>query len=158
MSLQMECNSKWNVTQNGMSLNMEGHSKLKLIKIKYHSILNVTLNGTSLKMERHSNQNVTLIGISLILEHYLNKAKAISAKLLDLNWKNKLDEKGEKLEEAGRNRKKRRNGRNTKSKVKTMPNLFFCYLFKTHLVSFLVKQCFFLGENIFFLVKTFFSW
>ena len=38
-----------------------------------------------------------------------NKAKAISAKLLELNLKNKLDEQGEKLEETGRNTKKRRN-------------------------------------------------
>ena len=36
----------------------------------------------------------------------MNKAKAISAKLLDLILKNKLDEKGEKTR---RNRKKRRN-------------------------------------------------
>ena len=39
----------------------------------------------------------------------INKAKAFSAKLLDLNLKNKWDEKVEKLEETGRNRKKRKN-------------------------------------------------
>ena len=35
------------------------------------------------------------------------KAKAISAKLLELNSKNKLVETGAKQEETGRNRKKR---------------------------------------------------
>ena len=35
----MECHSKWNVTQNGMSRKMECHSKW-----------NVTQNGMSLKM------------------------------------------------------------------------------------------------------------
>ena len=43
MTLQMECHSKWNVTQNGMSLKIECHSKLK-----------VTQNGMSLQMECHS--------------------------------------------------------------------------------------------------------
>ena len=36
----MECQLKWNVTQNGMQLKMDGHSKW-----------NVTKNGVSLKME-----------------------------------------------------------------------------------------------------------
>ena len=40
MSLKMECQLKWNVTQNGMQLKMDGHSKW-----------NVTKNGVSLKME-----------------------------------------------------------------------------------------------------------
>ena len=35
-----------------------------------------------------------------------NKAKLISAELLGLNLKNKLDETGEKQEETGRNKKK----------------------------------------------------
>ena len=39
----MECQSKWNFTSNGMSLQMEFHLKL-----------NVTQNGMSFKMERHS--------------------------------------------------------------------------------------------------------
>ena len=40
-----------------------------------------------------------------------NKAKAISAELLELNLKNKLEETGKsrkKLEETGRNREKRK--------------------------------------------------
>ena len=48
MSLKMECHSKWNVTQNGKSLKMECYSKW-----------NVTQNGMSLKMECHSKWNVT---------------------------------------------------------------------------------------------------
>ena len=38
-SLKMECHSKWNVTQNGMSFKMECHSER-----------NITQNGISLKM------------------------------------------------------------------------------------------------------------
>ena len=48
MSLKMECHSKWNVTQNGVSLKTECHSKL-----------NVTQNGMLLKMEYHFKWNVT---------------------------------------------------------------------------------------------------
>ena len=48
--LKMECYSKWNVTQNGMSLIMECHTKWNVIQ-----------NGISLKLEGHSNFNVTQI-------------------------------------------------------------------------------------------------
>ena len=51
----MECHSKFNVTQNEMSLNIECYS-----------------NEISLKMECHSNWNVTQIGMSLKLECHLN--------------------------------------------------------------------------------------
>ena len=54
MSLKMECHSKWNVTQNGMSFKMECHSKW-----------NVTQNGMSLKMECHTKWNVTQNEMSL---------------------------------------------------------------------------------------------
>ena len=43
MSLKMDCHSKWNVSQNGMSLKIECHSKW-----------NVTQSGMSFKMECHS--------------------------------------------------------------------------------------------------------
>ena len=43
MPLKMECQSKWNVTQNEMSIKMECHSKW-----------NITQNGMSLKIESHS--------------------------------------------------------------------------------------------------------
>ena len=49
----MECYSKWNVAQNGVSLKMECHTKW-----------NVTQNGMSLKMKCHSNWNVTQIQMS----------------------------------------------------------------------------------------------
>ena len=51
---------------------------------------------------------------SCVALKYTNKAKAISAELLELNLKNKLEEtggNGKKLEETGRNGKKRRNWR-----------------------------------------------
>ena len=53
MSLKMECYSKWNVAQNGLSLKMECHTKWS-----------VTQNGMSLKMKCHSNWNVTQIQMS----------------------------------------------------------------------------------------------
>ena len=58
---KMECHSKWKVTQNGMSLNMECHKN------------NVIENGISLKMECHSNVihskwNATQNGMSLKIE------------------------------------------------------------------------------------------
>ena len=34
MLLKMECHSKWNVTQNGMSLKMEVHSKWKFTQME----------------------------------------------------------------------------------------------------------------------------
>ena len=57
MPLKMECHSKWNVTQNRISLRMECHSKWY-----------VTQNGMSPKMEFHSKWNVTKIGMSLKIE------------------------------------------------------------------------------------------
>ena len=48
MSIQIECHSNWNVTQNGISLKMECHPKLNVNKI-----------GMSVKLECHSNWNVT---------------------------------------------------------------------------------------------------
>ena len=81
MSLKRERCSKWNVTQNGMSLQkachlkkmsfkMECHSKLNftqsemLLKMECHSKWNVTQNGMSIKMEYHSKWNVTQNGMS----------------------------------------------------------------------------------------------
>ena len=61
---QMECHSKWNVTQKGMSLKMEYHSKWNVtqngmsLKIEYHSTWNVNKNLMSLNMECHSKWNV----------------------------------------------------------------------------------------------------
>ena len=63
MSLTIECHSKlnvnqngrrskWNVTQNSISLKMEGHSKWTF-----------TQNRMSLKMEVHSKWNVTQNGM-----------------------------------------------------------------------------------------------
>ena len=49
----------WNVTQNGMSLKMEGHSKWKVtqyrmsLKMECHLKFNATKNWISLKMECH---------------------------------------------------------------------------------------------------------
>ena len=48
----MECHSKWNVVQNGMSFKMECHSKW-----------NVTENGMSLNLECRPKWNVTQNGI-----------------------------------------------------------------------------------------------
>ena len=45
VSLKMECNSKLNVTQYGMSLKMECHLKWNALKMECHSKLNVTQNG-----------------------------------------------------------------------------------------------------------------
>ena len=61
----MECHSKWNFTQNGMSLKMECHVTKNLIspKMECHSKMNVTQNGISLKMECHLKWNVTQIGM-----------------------------------------------------------------------------------------------
>ena len=63
MSLKIEFNSKWDVTQNGMSLKMECHSKVLSLKMEFHSKWNVTKNGMSLKMECHSKWNVAQIGM-----------------------------------------------------------------------------------------------
>ena len=49
----MKCHSKWNVTQNGLSLKME-----------YHSKLNVIQNVISLKMECPSKWNVTQMDVT----------------------------------------------------------------------------------------------
>ena len=65
MSLKTECPSKWNVTQNGIPLNMECHSKKNVtkfgmsLKMECPSNWNVTQNGISLKMKCHSKWNVT---------------------------------------------------------------------------------------------------
>ena len=60
----MECHSKWNftekwmslkmVTQNGMSLKLECHSKYNVTLNKCHSKRNATQNVMSLKMECYS--------------------------------------------------------------------------------------------------------
>ena len=47
MSLKMKCHSKWNVIQNGVSINAECHLK------------NITQNGLSFRMECHSKCSVT---------------------------------------------------------------------------------------------------
>ena len=60
MSLKMEFHSKWNVSQNWMSLRMECQSKWNVtknkisFKMEYHSKWNITQNGMSIKMECHS--------------------------------------------------------------------------------------------------------
>ena len=54
MSLKMECNSKWNVTQDGMSLTKEFPMKW-----------NVTENEMSLETECHSKWSVTKNAMSL---------------------------------------------------------------------------------------------
>ena len=61
---QMDCHSKWNVIQNGMSPKMECHSKGNFTKMDCHSKWNITRNKMSLKLESHSNLNVTKIGMS----------------------------------------------------------------------------------------------
>ena len=56
----MECHLKWIITQNGISLLMECHSKRMPLKMDCHSKLNVapklniTENVMSLKTECHS--------------------------------------------------------------------------------------------------------
>ena len=71
-------NSKWNVTQNGMSLKMKCHSKWNFthnemsLKMECHSKWNVTQDGMSHKMECHSKRNVTKNEMSLKLECYSN--------------------------------------------------------------------------------------
>ena len=46
------------------------------------------------------------------MEQILHKAKAISAELMELNLKNKLQETGKKQYETGRNREKQKNWSN----------------------------------------------
>ena len=55
----MEYHSKWNATQNGMSLKMECHSKGNVTNMECHS------KEVSLKMECQSKGNVYQIGMSL---------------------------------------------------------------------------------------------
>ena len=57
----MECLTKLNVSQNGMSHKMECQLNGLLLKMEYHSKLNVTQNFMLLKMEYHSKWNVTLL-------------------------------------------------------------------------------------------------
>ena len=64
----MDFYSTWNVVQNGMSLNMECHSKLNVIEIERHSKWNVIQNGKSLKIEFHSKLDVTQKEMSLKME------------------------------------------------------------------------------------------
>ena len=47
----MECHSKFNVTQNGMSLKTEFYLNGMSLKMEYHSKCNGTQSGMSLKME-----------------------------------------------------------------------------------------------------------
>ena len=54
MSLNYECNSKFNITWNGKSLKMERHSNGMSLKMRFHSKWIVTQNGLSLKVESHS--------------------------------------------------------------------------------------------------------
>ena len=79
----MECHSKWNLSQHGMSLKLECHSNWNVIQIwcqsnwnvtqiKCHSNINVTQFGKSLKLECHSNWNVTQIKMLLKLECHPN--------------------------------------------------------------------------------------
>ena len=46
---------KWSVTQNGILLKMECHSKWMSLKMKFHLKMDVTQNEMSLKVECHSN-------------------------------------------------------------------------------------------------------
>ena len=50
----MECQSKLNVTQNGVALKRECNSNGMLLKMDCHLEWNVTQNGLSLKLEYHS--------------------------------------------------------------------------------------------------------
>ena len=59
MSLKMECHSKWNVTQNGMSLKMECHSKWNVTQNRMTLKMECHSNGMSPKMECNSKWNVT---------------------------------------------------------------------------------------------------
>ena len=74
LSLRMECHSKLNVTQNGMSLKKECHSEWNIaqnwmsLKMDRHSKWNVTQHVISLKMECHSKWNVTENEMSLKME------------------------------------------------------------------------------------------
>ena len=73
----MECFSKWNFAQNGMSLKIECYLKLNdtlnrmWLKMECHSKLNVNQNGMSLKMEFQSkwnvNQNIQGVFFLLVL-------------------------------------------------------------------------------------------
>ena len=54
MSLKMECHSKWNVTENEMSLKTKCNSNGMSLKMECHYKLNVSQNGMSLKMECNS--------------------------------------------------------------------------------------------------------
>ena len=73
MSIKIEWYSKWNVTQNGMSLKKNSQKirmspKIEFHLKKCHSKLNVNKNGMSLQIECHSKFNVTQSGMSLKME------------------------------------------------------------------------------------------
>ena len=69
---------KWNVTQNGLSLKMECHSKWiviqtgKSLKMKCHSKWNVPQTGISLKMECNSKLNVIQKEREAFQKHWIN--------------------------------------------------------------------------------------
>ena len=50
MPLNMDFHAKWNATQNGLSLKMECHSNVILLKMECHLKWNFTQNGMSFKM------------------------------------------------------------------------------------------------------------
>ena len=62
----MECNSKWNVIQKGMSLKMKCHSRNRMpLKAECHLKWNDIKNGMSLKMQCHSKLNFNQSKMSL---------------------------------------------------------------------------------------------
>ena len=55
----MECNSTWNVTQNGIPLMLNAAQNRMSLKIKCHSKLNATQTGMPPKMDCISKSNFT---------------------------------------------------------------------------------------------------
>ena len=58
MSLKMEFHSTWNVTQNRMSLKIKCHSNGMSLRIECLSKWNITQNGMPHKMQFHSKGNI----------------------------------------------------------------------------------------------------
>ena len=71
MSLKMEFHSKWNFTLNGISIKMECHSKWNVTQTECHLKWNITNNGMWLKMKCKSKWNVTQNGMPLKIECHL---------------------------------------------------------------------------------------
>ena len=68
VSVKIEFYLRWNETKNGMSPQMECHSKGMSLKTKCHS--NFSQNWMSLKMECHSNWNVAQHEMSLKMKYH----------------------------------------------------------------------------------------